>query len=106
MFFTGGGSQLFDNVDLGTGSGSNRLDIAAGTGELINKIVLSDLEGFSTKSGSPNISGGYNFSAIKQASFNAISSVPEPATWAEFILGFGAIGVALRRRRSQAAAPA
>jgi len=107
VFFTGGGSQTFGNVDAGDGNGNNRLDIKAGAGELINKIILSDLEGFSTKHNKPNIGPtAYNFDAIKQASFNAISSVPEPATWAEFILGFGAIGVALRRRRSQAALPA
>ena len=29
---------------------------------------------------------------------NQIAAVPEPATWALFILGFGAIGSALRRR--------
>lgn len=34
-----------------------------------------------------------------QFSFSAVSgAVPEPATWAMFILGFGAIGGALRRR--------
>lgn len=34
-----------------------------------------------------------------QFSFAAVSSaVPEPATWALFILGFGAIGTTLRRR--------
>jgi len=36
----------------------------------------------------------------------AVNGVPEPATWAEFILGFGVIGIALRRRRSQAGLPA
>ena len=30
---------------------------------------------------------------------NAIAAVPEPATWAQMLLGFGMIGVATRRRR-------
>ncbi|MGZ3376499.1 MAG: PEPxxWA-CTERM sorting domain-containing protein [Phenylobacterium sp.] len=32
--------------------------------------------------------------------------VPEPAAWALMILGFGAVGAALRRRRSEALTPA
>jgi hypothetical protein len=31
-------------------------------------------------------------------------AVPEPATWSLMLLGFGAIGVAMRRRRRQLAA--
>ena len=34
--------------------------------------------------------------------FGAAAAVPEPATWAMMLLGFGAIGVALRRPRQQA----
>jgi hypothetical protein len=33
----------------------------------------------------------------------AVAAVPEPATWALMILGFGAVGVAMRRRHSVAA---
>jgi hypothetical protein len=29
-----------------------------------------------------------------------VSAVPEPATWAMMIIGFGGAGVAIRRRRS------
>jgi hypothetical protein len=36
--------------------------------------------------------------------YRATGAVPEPATWAMMLLGFGAIGVALRRRRTQALA--
>lgn len=32
------------------------------------------------------------------SSFASLSAVPEPATWAMFLLGFGAIGYAMRRR--------
>jgi hypothetical protein len=103
VFFTGGGSQLFDNFDLGNGNGANRILITAGVNQLIDKIVLSDLVLSSTKSGNTTITDP-NFTDLKQMSFNEVAGVPEPATWAEFILGFGLTGVMLRRRRNQTAA--
>lgn len=33
--------------------------------------------------------------------FAAMAAVPEPATWAMFILGFGALGFAMRRRNAK-----
>jgi hypothetical protein len=105
VFFTGGGSLLFDNVDLGKGNGSNRFLITADVSKLIDKIVLSDLTLSSTKSGTTTVTHP-DFSAIEQMSFDYVAGVPEPATWAEFILGFGLTGVMLRRRRNQTAAVA
>lgn len=98
IFFAGGGSQFFD-VDVGAGNGENRFLISAGLGEYINKIVISNLVGVSTKNNSPTYTNDYNFDSIRQVSFDAVSPVPEPATWALFILGFGAVGFMLRRRR-------
>jgi len=107
LFFTGGGFQDFLGIDAGNGNGSNRFDIKADPGQLINEILITNLVGKSYTNGHPPVldkSLDYDFSAIRQASFNFVSGVPEPATWAEFILGFGLAGVMLRRRRSQAAA--
>lgn len=104
VFFTNGLSQFF-NVDVGAGNGENRFLISAGLDEFINKIVFSNLVGVSTKNNDPTLTNSYNFDSIRQASFNAVSPVPEPATWALFILGFGAIGAMLRRRR-EIASPA
>jgi PEP-CTERM motif-containing protein len=101
VFFTNGGSQFF-NVDVGTGNGENRFLISAGLDEFINQIVFSNLVGVSTKNNDPTLTNGYNFDSIRQVSFNAVSPVPEPATWALFILGFGTIGGMLRRRRQVA----
>jgi PEP-CTERM motif len=106
LTFVGGLTQTFTDFNAGDGNGNNRFTFTAQGSELINQIVLSGLHGVSTKSGKDPIVGDYDFTNVKQASFNFVSGVPEPATWAEFILGFGAIGVALRRRRSQAAVPA
>ena len=44
----------------------------------------------------------YGFQNARQAF--AIAGVPEPATWAMMILGFGAIGAVIRRRRTAALA--
>ena len=44
---------------------------------------------------------------VKQNSYNLVGtppppgSVPEPATWAMMLLGFGGIGMAMRRRRKK-----
>lgn len=35
--------------------------------------------------------------------FQSVAAVPEPGTWAMMLLGFGAIGFSMRRRRSQRA---
>ncbi len=45
--------------------------------------------------------GGYGNQgiALVNFSFSQISAVPEPATWAMMLLGFGVIGTSLRRRR-------
>ena len=39
------------------------------------------------------------FDGFKLASVNVTAAVPEPSTWAMMLIGFGAIGVASRRRR-------
>ena len=41
---------------------------------------------------------GGNASYAGTLSFAAVPAVPEPATWAMMLFGFGAIGVGLRRR--------
>jgi hypothetical protein len=55
--------------------------------------------GVSTKNGSDTLTNPYNFDSLRQTSFDAVSAVPEPSTWALFILGFGAIGFMMRGRR-------
>ncbi len=102
VYFSGGGSQLFSN-DVGAGNGENRFIITGGVGEAISKIVFSNLVGVSTKNNDPTYTNGYNFNSLRQVSFDAVSGVPEPSTWALFILGFGAIGMMLRSGRGRSA---
>lgn len=67
-------------------------------------------EAFGAKSGSVNLAGG-NYALIFQGLTNrdetsfidnvsASMAVPEPAAWALMIIGFGAAGAMLRRRRA------
>jgi len=86
-------------------NGENRFIVTGGVGEAISKIVFSNLVGTSTKNGNPTFVNGYNFDSLRQVSFDAFASgVPEPSTWALFILGFGAIGMMLRSGRGRALA--
>jgi len=45
-------------------------------------------------------STGGGFADLKQLRVTLATAVPEPATWAMILLGFGGIGMAMRRRRS------
>ena len=93
-------------VDLGSGQVNeiltlNNFDPTATvrSSDLISEIT--PLSGFAWKSG---YLGFINSQTYLQTSFQinglttSISGVPEPATWALMILGFGGIGMALRRR--------
>ena len=44
--------------------------------------------------------GGQTVTAFAQIGAGALAPVPEPATWALMILGFGAVGYTMRRRRT------
>jgi hypothetical protein len=101
VYFTGAGSPVtFNNAG---GSGENRFLITGSIGEAISKIVFSNLVGTSTKNNAETLVNAYNFDSLRQVSFDAFASgVPEPGTWALFILGFGAIGMMLRSGRGRA----
>ena len=49
-----------------------------------------------------NLTGGVNEGVFLDAV--SVAAVPEPATWALMLLGFGGIGLAMRRRRRPALA--
>ena len=105
VYFSGAGSPVTFNNDVSNCNGENRFLITGGVSEAISKIVFSTLIGTSTKSGKDNIVSTYNFDSLRQVSFDAFASgVPDPGTWALFILGFGAIGLMLRSGRGRALA--
>lgn len=60
------------------------------------RLNLSQTLGYS-------VAGGQgNFGSQRLGTFKVAAAVPEPSTWALMLLGFGAIGVSMRRRRKVA----
>ena len=56
--------------------------------------------GPTTTIGFVNLTGGQNEGVFLDAV--SVAAVPEPATWAMMLIGLGAVGVSMRRRRKQA----
>ena len=112
------GDQIFFNNIFGTfGGTAGNANISFGTNLVSTFQIQSPTLGFTQLTGpalfsglafSPtfnlgtfNLSGGFSSGAstltISRAS--VVAAVPEPATWAMMLLGFGAIGFSVRRRR-------
>jgi len=78
--------NTFDFFDNLLGSGQNKFAFSAIDGQLISNLsyVVND--------------GGVE--TVKQVRIDpAAAVVPEPATWAMMLFGFGAVGFAMRRKR-------
>ncbi len=71
-----------------TGGNDNQFILTADAGTAFTKVLIA--------------STGASIFQIKQNSVNAAPAVPEPATWALMLLGFGGIGIVVRRRRTSA----
>lgn len=81
------------------GPGSTFAIAAPGTGSAITVSLANLAAGPQTLTLNGNFAAGGNSFADIGGSLNLVGGlVPEPTTWALFILGFGAIGGALRRR--------
>lgn len=98
---------VFTRADFsGTNASMSTVGNASGLGSSV-QVDLSDLSGglkylniFGTLNPNFTPDGGNDFARIggSIALTQLPGAVPEPATWALFILGFGAIGGMLRRR--------
>jgi hypothetical protein len=79
--------------------------ITANAGEVLSAIrvstCLTAAASSCNQTGTGAGTGGSIF-LFKQNSINEVAPVPEPATWAMMLLGFGGIGMAMRRRRRPA----
>jgi len=125
--FTDGFSFFYSSSTAAT---INVYDALNGTGNIIASINLA-AQGFNNCTGDPNGSFcnwspiGVNFAGTaysinfggtaNQTGYDNITfgsatpggaPVPEPGTWAMMLLGFGGLGVAMRRRRAPAPAVA
>ena len=78
----------FNIVTLGKAEFRNLFDQALTVGSL-NTLVVN---------GTAGTSAGANASFAGTLSFDGTPAVPEPATWAMMLLGFGAVGFGMRRR--------
>ena len=87
----------FDNIAL-TGNGQNFWGLYGDAGEQITSITWG-----------PYFPSGNGVDSIRQVRvggvqsdlvINPLGGVPEPATWAMLLIGFGAIGATLRTRKS------
>jgi len=99
----------------GGNGGNGYISFFREDGSLIDSLTLGSLPpvsffGFARDGGVHDIRGvsiwnddvtGFGLSHFR---YDVASALPEPGTWAMMIVGFGAIGLALRRRRSPALA--
>ncbi len=113
--------SLYDNpggaLGLGSGTALDSFEIAGLLNPSKNVFLWSEALGGLDASGSTNgnvilridlIAGGYaafdNLRIVASDIKGDVGAVvPEPATWAMMLLGFGAIGSTLRRRKTRAA---
>lgn len=92
LALAGGGSLSFTGqqlIDIGIADGNQssvntngRLTFTANPGVIINGLTISS-----------------SSNSAEVDNFGRIGAVPEPATWAMMLIGFGAIGGSMRRRR-------
>jgi hypothetical protein len=69
------------------GRGENRFSFTTNDGSLISSVTL--------------LADRTSFSSVDQFRLGsaAVAAVPEPATWAMFLMGFGAVGYSMRSRK-------
>ena len=85
------------------GGGSYDVFASFSTGAALNGADVSvDLDFLNTTTFGIQTTGGVTYSSASGALVGSVpgAAVPEPGTWALMILGFGAAGVAIRRRRA------
>jgi hypothetical protein len=69
------------------GNGENFFGIQATGGDVITSIAFN--------------TNGIGVADLRQVRIGGVAAaVPEPGTWALMLLGFGAVGVSMRRRRT------
>ncbi|NIJ08059.1 hypothetical protein FHS31_001669 [Sphingomonas vulcanisoli] len=95
---SGAQNAVGDDLGLANGITYNPADSVTFTGMDLTFTV----DGFSDDNGDPVAAANnrsYNLAGFSVSAANAtISGVPEPTTWGMMVLGFGALGIAMRRQ--------
>lgn len=87
------------NDDTGTLDSQLNLNLAAGNYVLsIGRFFFAETEARTFNASGQ--SAGTTYSVIFDQNVDLAGGVPEPSTWALLILGFGAVGVGMRRTKS------
>lgn len=101
------GADLSSGSDVLTGYpqsyyGSLVAQLVLGAGSLAdaNSTGMINFTGAASTNNSINLTGASLSLELEQ--LTSISGVPEPSTWAMMLVGFGAMGAALRRQRRRA----
>jgi hypothetical protein len=86
---TDNGGQVFNFANLALTNGENFFGFQG-----INNQTIANV------SATLNGGGVQDFRQIRLDGFAAASAVPEPGTWAMMLVGFGAVGYSMRRRKA------
>ena len=124
-FSTGPGATPSDPYFISIGGIENGAgDVAGGTNDFVLQLEFANESSFDSPTlplcsdpgficgpaPANSIASGYtsaNFpSSLFVATISSVTAVPEPATWAMMLVGFGGLGAALRSRRKGVAATA
>ncbi|MEP6786596.1 MAG: PEPxxWA-CTERM sorting domain-containing protein [Sphingomonadales bacterium] len=99
LLYANGTQQVFNGAQIALGADADGNQVQADSNGRVTYLA---------QAGDPSITGaifrsnGYSFEFDDLATL-AASPVPEPATWAMFVLGFGIAGRAMRHRRKTSA---
>jgi hypothetical protein len=99
------GQLIQQNHFSATGGAYRNFGIQGGAGDVFDEVrlvFLRDQTPFAPNQFQAFVMDDLEVHALNPPTSN---SIPEPGTWALMLLGFGAIGTAVRRRRSGIAAP-
>jgi len=112
----GGADDLYSNPNGGTADNisGNGTNVTWAGGQVVVDEPLTLLKGSNsltfnyTSLGGPDHAGfqglGDEGWGLEQVSVTGVPGVPEPATWAMMLVGFGGLGAAMRSRRALASA--
>ena len=103
VYVTSGAATQLVDAFVGRGSGNSLAAYCTGCTIAQQQQAINDAAAYFT--GPTTFTGTYTLGNISGSnSFVITAGVPEPATWAMMIMGFGFIGASLRRRRGDSVA--